>query len=159
MLVFFNQRSCLRYFNANFSPANLTAYVANVNPALTSHVLDDTHVLDDIKICFLKVRRADSNLHAYVADASEIFCTVITKFKYTAVQAWKIDCFILFTIGPEHEINLPGAPYELVPRYFVNGLLVLTTYVIREGPGEHVRLRNLARVSLLTIIKFEVYKD
>ena len=75
--LFFNQRSCLRYFNANFSPANLTAYVANVNPALTSHVLDD------IKICFLKVRRADANLHAYVADASEIFCTIITK----AVQA------------------------------------------------------------------------
>ena len=57
------------------------------------------------------------------------------------------------------EINLRGAPYELVPGYFVNSLLVLTTYVIREGPGEHVRLRNLARVSLLTIIKFEVYKD
>ena len=126
-----------------------------MNPALTSHVLDD------IKICFLKVRRADSNLHAYVADASEIFCTVITKFIYTAVQAWKIDCFILFTIEPEHEINLRGAPYELVPGYFVNSLLVLTctTYVIREGPGEHVRLRNLARASLLTIIKFEVYKD
>ena len=67
--------------------------------------------------------------------------------------------FILFTIEPEHEINLRGAPYELVPGYFVNSLLVLTTYVIREGPGEHVRLRNLARVSLLTIIKFEVYKD
>ena len=120
-----------------------------------------SHVLDDIKICFLKVRRADSNLHTYVADASEIFCTVITKFKYsyTAVQAWKIDCFILFTIEPEHEINLRGAPYELVPGYFINSPLVLTTYVIREGPGEHVRLRNLARVSLLTIIKFEVYKD
>ena len=58
-----------------------------------------------------------------------------------------------------HEINLCGAPYELVPGYFVNSLLVLTTYVIREGPGEHVRLRNLARVSLLTVIKFEVYKD
>ena len=77
----------------------------------------------------------------------------------TAVQAWKIDCFILFTVEPQHEINLRGAPYELVPGYFVNSLLVLTTYVIREGPGEHVRLRNLARVSLLTIIKFEVYKD
>ena len=71
----------------------------------------------------------------------------------------KIDCFILFPIEPEHEINLRGAPYELVPGYFVNSLLVLTTYVIREGSGEHVRLRNLARVSLLTIIKFEVYKD
>ena len=28
-----------------------------------------SHVLDDIKICFLKVRRSDANLHAYVADA------------------------------------------------------------------------------------------
>ena len=118
-----------------------------MNPGLTSHVLDD------LKICFLKVRRADSNLHAYVADASEIFCTVITKFKYTAVQDWKIDCFILFTIEPEHEINLRGAPYELVPGYFVNSLLVLTTYVIREGSGEHVRLPNLARVSLLIGLK------
>ena len=52
---FFNQRSCLRYFYFNFSPANLTAYVANVNPALTSHVLNN------IKICFLKVRRADAD--------------------------------------------------------------------------------------------------
>ena len=63
----------------------------------------------------------------------------------------KIDCFILSPIEPEHEINLRGAPYELVPGYFVNSLLVLTTYVIREGSGEHVRLRNLARISLLTI--------
>ena len=70
----------------------------------------------------------------------------------------KIDCFILFPIEPEREINLRGAPYKLVPGYFVNSLLVLTTYVIREGSGELVRLRNLARVSLLTIIKFEVYK-
>ena len=53
-------------------------------------------------------------------------------------------------------INLRGAPYELVPGYFVNSLLVLTTYVVREGSGEYVRLRNLVRVSLLTIIKFEV---
>ena len=71
----------------------------------------------------------------------------------------KIDCFILFPIEPEHEINLRGAPYELVPGYFINSLLVLTTYVIREGSGEHVPLRNLVRVSLLTIIKFEVDED
>ena len=71
----------------------------------------------------------------------------------------KIDCFILFPIEPEHEINLRGAPYELVPGYFVKSLLVLTTYVIREGSGEHVRLRNLARVWLFTIIKFELDKD
>ena len=69
------------------------------------------------------------------------------------------DCFILFPIVPEHEINLRGVSSELVPGYFVNSLLVLTTYVIREGSGEHVRLRNLARVSLLTIIKFEVDED
>ena len=48
----------------------------------------------------------------------------------------KLGKFILFTIEPEHEINLRGARYELVPGYFVNSLLVLTTYVIREGPGE-----------------------
>ena len=71
----------------------------------------------------------------------------------------KIDCFILFSIEPEHEINLRGAPYELVPGYFINSLLVLTTYVIIEGSGEHVPLRNLVRVSLLTIIKFEVDED
>ena len=92
---------------ANFSPANLTAYVAIVNPALASHVLNN------IKICFLKVRRADADLHAYVADALEIFCTVITKIKCTTV----IDCFILFPIEPEHEINLRGVPTELVPGY------------------------------------------
>ena len=96
-------------------------------------------------------------IHAYVADASEIFCTVITKLKTLPCKLKKIDCFILFPIEPEHEINLRGAPYELVPGYYVNSLLVLTTYVTREGSGEHVRLRNLARVLLLTIIKFEVY--
>ena len=56
----------------------------------------------------------------------------------------------------EYEINLRRAPYELVPGYFVNNLLVLMTDVISEGSGKHVRLRNLARVSLLTNIKFEV---
>ena len=71
----------------------------------------------------------------------------------------KIDCLIWFPIEPEHEINLRGVPSELVPGYFVNSLLVLATYVIREGSVEHVRLRNLARVSLLTIIKFEVDED
>ena len=38
-------------------------------------------------------------------------------------------------------------------------LLILMTNVIREGSGEHVRLRNLVRVSLLTNIKFEVDED
>ena len=46
-------------------------------------------------------------------------------------------------LGPEHEINLRGAPYELVKT-----LLELMTDVISEGSGEHVCLHNLARVSL-----------
>ena len=46
-------------------------------------------------------------------------------------------------LGPEHEINLRGAPFELVKT-----LLVLMTDVISEGSGEHVGLHNLVRVSL-----------
>ena len=42
-----------------------------------------------------------------------------------------------------HEINLGGAPYELVKT-----LLVLMKDVISEGSGEHVCLHNLVRVSL-----------
>ena len=34
---------------------------------------------------------------------------------------------MLVQLGAEHEINLCGAPYELVPEYFVNSLLVLMT--------------------------------
>ena len=46
-------------------------------------------------------------------------------------------------LGPEHEINLRGAPYDLVKT-----LLELMTDVISEGSGEHVCLHNLVRVSL-----------
>ena len=63
---------------------------------------------------------------------------------------------MLVQLGPVHEINLRGAPYELVPEYFVNSLLVLMIDVISEGSGEHVRLRIIARVSLRTNIKFKV---
>ena len=144
MLVFFNQCSCLRYFNANFSPANLTAYVAYMNPALTSHVLDVSESTSSgCKFTCL--------CHQCVGD--------ILYSNTLPCKLRKIDCFILFAIEPEHEINLRGAPYELVPGYFVNSLLVLTAYVIREGSGEHVHLRNHARVSLLTILKFEGDKD
>ena len=52
-------------------------------------------------------------------------------------------CSFLEHFGPEHEINLRGAPYELVKT-----LLVLMTDVISEGSGEHVCLHNLVRVSL-----------
>ena len=51
--------------------------------------------------------------------------------------------FSLTQLGPEHEINLRGAPYELVKT-----LLVLMTGVISEGSREHVCLHNLVRVSL-----------
>ena len=52
--------------------------------------------------------------------------------------------------APEHEINLRGAPYELVPEYLVNSLLVLMT-----RPRRALHLCNLFRVSLLTNMKFE----
>ena len=124
-----------------------------MNPALTSHVLNNN------KICFLKVRRADADLTPMSPMRRRYCVQSLRKSNTLPCKLRKIDCFILFPIEPEHEINLRGAPYELVPGYFVNSLLVLTTYVIREGPGEHVHLRNLARVSLLTIIKFEVDED
>ena len=66
---------------------------------------------------------------------------------------------MLVQLGPEHEINLRSAPYELALGYFVNRLLVLMTDVISEGSEEYVRLRNLVRVSLLRNIKFEVDED
>ena len=66
---------------------------------------------------------------------------------------------MLVQLGPEHEINLRSAPYELAPGHFVNRLLVLMTDVISEGSEEYVRVRNLVRVSLLTYIKFEVDED
>ena len=59
---------------------------------------------------------------------------------------------VLVQLGPEHEINLRGAPYELTPGYFVNSLLVHMADVISEGSGEHVHLRSLTSVSLLTSI-------
>ena len=49
----------------------------------------------------------------------------------------------LYTAGPEHEINLRGAPYDLVKT-----LLEHMTDVISEDSGEHVCLHNLVRVSL-----------
>ena len=106
-----------------------------------------SHV-DDIKVIKMNVKRIQI-LHAYVADAinsSEIFYTLITKIKYTAVHAHKMSlewnvtfCFcvissrirnthamcytegtsMLVQLGPEHEINLRSAPYELVPGSFV----------------------------------------
>ena len=66
---------------------------------------------------------------------------------------------MLVCLRPVHEISLPGAPYELVPEYLVNSLLVLMTDVIREGSREYVRLRNLVTVLLLTKIKFQVNED
>ena len=125
-------------------------------------------------------RRADANLHAYDANASRYSVRLFQKSNTLPCVLKIIDCFILFAchissrighaqtacnmegtsmhvqLGPEHEINLRGAPYKLVPGYFVNSLLVLMTDVINEGSGEHVRLRNLASVWLLTNIKCKV---
>ena len=52
-------------------------------------------------------------------------------------------CSFLEQLGPEHEINLRGALYDLVKT-----LLELMTDVISEGSGKHVCLHNLVRVSL-----------
>ena len=60
LVLVFNQRGCLRYV-----PVNFRVSVANVNPALTSHV-------NNIKICFLKIERM-LIYTPYVADASEIY--------------------------------------------------------------------------------------
>ena len=124
-----------------------------MNPALTSHVLNN------IKICFLKVRRADADFTPMSPMRRRYSVRSLQKSNTLPCKLRKINCFILFPIEPEHEINLRGAPYELVPGYFVNSLLVLMTYVVREGSGEYVRLSNLVRVSLLTIIKFDVDED
>ena len=67
---------------------------------------------------------------------SLIFCTVITKvtFCFRVIYLLELDTraacnregtSVLVQLGPELEINLRGAPYELVPGYFVNSLLVL----------------------------------
>ena len=53
------------YTKQTFSSVKLTTSVANVNPALTSHV-------NNIKICFLKIERM-LIYTPYVADASEIY--------------------------------------------------------------------------------------
>ena len=119
-------------------------------------------------------------MHAYVADASRYSVRSLQKSNTLPFVLRIMDCFILFPchissrightqtacdtegtsmlvqLRPNMKSNLRGTPYELVPGYFVNSLLVLMTDVISKGSGEHVRLRNLARVSLLNNIKFEV---
>ena len=69
LVLVFNQRGCLRYVPVNFrvltSNRPFRLSIANVNPALTSHV-------NNIKICFLKIERMLIYM-PYVADASEIY--------------------------------------------------------------------------------------
>ena len=60
-----------------------------------------------------------------------------------ALLSFYTCALFLNTARPEHEINLHGAPYELVKT-----LLVLMTDAISEGSGEHVCLHNLVKVSL-----------
>ena len=57
------------------------------------------------------------------------------SFVQNAEKIVRVACFLL----TEHEINLRGAPYELVK---------LMTDANSEGSGEHVCLHNLVRVSL-----------
>ena len=100
-----------------------------------------------------------------------MFCLVITKIKYSAVceqshvsnryhpsrrmrhgghRYMYVFALSWALLGPVHDINLRGAPYDL---------LGIMTNVISEGSGEHMRLRNLVRVSLFTNIKFEMDDD
>ena len=71
-------------------------------------------------------RRADANLHTYVTDAiksSEIYGTVITKIKYTAVHVrsfYRMDCYWL--------VSLPHMSWY-------QALLVLMTDKMSEGSG------------------------
>ena len=92
-----------------------------------------------------------------------------------------MDCYILFLCHISSRIGHPSrmlhighiyacaagtrtwnqlarCPIWTGTRLFGN-LLVLMTDVISEASGEHVHLRNLVRVSLLTNIKFEVDED
>ena len=147
--------ACLYYTKQTFSSVNLTTSVANVNPALTSHV-------NNIKICFLKIERM---LIYYLCRrcVGDIFCTVITKSVLRIMDSYiLLLCHISFIIGhpsrvrpgkhfypcaarARHEINLRGASYKLVPECFVNSLLVLMTRPRRacafaqshQGPAAH----------------------
>ena len=111
LVLLFDQRICPLTFACTFinqivSPVNLTAYVANVNEALTSHV-------NIIKICFLKTL-GSMNVEPMQICASEIFCTVITKvtFCFRVIYLLELDTqtasdtkgtSVLVQLGPEHK--------------------------------------------------------
>ena len=77
------------------------------------------------------------------------FCLCVISYQIGNTQAacQTEGTSMLVHLGPDHEINLRGAPYELVPVSFVNSLLVLQR-----------RLRRACAFvqSLLTNIEFEV---
>ena len=112
----------------SFSPVNLTTLVANVNPALTSHV-------NNIKIYFLKT------LGSMNVGRMRRRYSVRSLQKSNVRSVLRIlDCYIyIFSNGTHRghfyacaartwtQNNLRGAPYELLPEYFVNSLLVLMT--------------------------------
>ena len=59
-------------------------------------------------------------------------------------------------LGSEHEINLRDAPYELVPEYFVNSLLVLMTRPRKAcafAQSHHSRVDNWPKVLSLRILR------
>ena len=90
------------------------------------------------------------------SNVSNNVCYILFRVIYLLESDTQVACdtegtSMLVQLGPDHEIYLGGAPYELVPGYFVNSLLVLMTHVISEGSGENVCLRSLARVSLCSL--------
>ena len=70
-----------------------------------------------------------NQLHCRALEWTVTFCFCVISSRIGKTQA-KCDMegtSIFVQLGPKHEINLAGAPYELVPGSFVNSLLVLMT--------------------------------
>ena len=72
-----------------------------------------------------------NQIHCHVRRIMGCFilfpCHISSRIGHTQVACDTEGTSMLVQLRPVHEINLRGAPYELVPRYFVNSLLVLMT--------------------------------
>ena len=159
----FNQCSCLQYRHVNFrvskpnisfSTANLTTKFASVTPPFMSHVLNYIKIFlkrqGSMNVEWMQTYKPmspmRSNRQSHVSNREHPSRHVWHgghHYMYVCALSWAL-------LGPVHEINLRRAPYDL---------LVLMTDVISQGSGEHMRLRNLVRVSLFTNIKFEMDED
>ena len=83
-------------------------------------------------------------------------CHISSRIGHTQTVCDMEGTSMLVQLGPNMKSTCPVPHMNWYQGISPNSLLVLMTDVISEGSGEHVRLRNLARVSLLTNIKFQV---